>query len=323
METRLGRWLMVALLGMWLVPPVARAGQPVVGIETGAAIPTGDSKKTVDIGGAIAGYVGYQFGDQFTLTLLGQPQFVAFPTAVEKNEENDITSLFSFTAGPRFSMVDENKEVFFSVQGGVYTDTTGPLNDTSSGFSIAGGLNYDLQPGTALGIFLRRDQAQIPAARGSSQDFTFLVTGLSLRHRFLPPPPVVAQVPPPPPPPAPAPPPVKKKIVLRGVHFDFDKSAVRADARPILDEAVSTLKEEPGIMISVEGHTDGIGSDAYNQKLSVRRAEAVRDYLASHGIEGSRMTVRGFGKSQPVATNATADGRAQNRRVELRVTSQP
>jgi len=128
------------------------------------------------------------------------------------------------------------------------------------------------------------------------------------------PPPAVAQAPPPPPAP-----PTKKKIVLRGVHFDFDKATIRADARPVLDEAIATLKQEGGIAVIAEGHTDSVGSDAYNMKLSQRRAKAVRDYLVAAGISARRISAEGFGESQPVASNDTADGRAQNRRVELRV----
>jgi OOP family OmpA-OmpF porin len=145
----------------------------------------------------------------------------------------------------------------------------------------------------------------------------FLATGLSLRHRFLPPPPVVVAAAPPPPPPTPAP--AKKKIVLRGVNFDFDKADIRPDAEPILDEAVRTLQEEGAISIVVEGHTDSIGTEEYNQGLSVRRAAAVRAYLAGKGIDASRMSVEGLGETKPVASNDTSSGRAQNRRVELSV----
>jgi len=122
----------------------------------------------------------------------------------------------------------------------------------------------------------------------------------------------VAAPPPPPPPPV-----TKKKIVLRGVHFDFNKSNIRRDAAPILDEAAMTLKENPGIHVSVEGHTDGVGSVAYNLRLSDRRAESVKRYLVGKGVASDRLTTKGWGKSKPVASNDTADGRAQNRRVEL------
>ena len=124
--------------------------------------------------------------------------------------------------------------------------------------------------------------------------------------------------------PAPEPPPppvvpVKRKIVLRGVNFDFDKSAIRPDARPILDAAIEVLREDPGVRVSVQGYTDGIGTESYNRKLSDRRASAVENYLVAGGIDAARLSAVGFGKSDPVASNATADGRAQNRRVELRV----
>jgi len=112
---------------------------------------------------------------------------------------------------------------------------------------------------------------------------------------------------------------VKKKIVLRAVHFDFDKAVIRPDAVPVLDEAVRTLKEEGTVAVIVAGHTDSVGSDKYNMKLSLRRANAVRDYLVKQGIPASRIRTEGLGETEPVASNDTADGRAQNRRVELHV----
>src|SRR5262245_5614275 len=129
--------------------------------------------------------------------------------------------------------------------------------------------------------------------------------------------------PPPPPPPAPraapAPPPapVEERIVLRGVNFDFDKSDIRPDAAVILDEAASQLNANPGRSVSVGGHTDSVGTDTYNQSLSERRAASVKDYLVGKGVDASRLTTTGYGESNPIASNDTADGRALNRRVEL------
>ena len=137
-------------------------------------------------------------------------------------------------------------------------------------------------------------------------------------HYFLDPE-VETPAPPPPPPPAPAPPTVSRRIVLRGITFDFNQSTIRPDARPVLDEAVEVLRGNPSVSVAVEGYTDSVGSDAYNQGLSFRRAEAVFRYLANSGVAPDRLTVEGFGKSNPVATNETEAGRAQNRRVELRV----
>ena len=112
---------------------------------------------------------------------------------------------------------------------------------------------------------------------------------------------------------------MQKKFVLRGVNFDFDKATIRADARPVLDEAITILKEQGGIAVVAEGHTDSTGPDTYNQGLSERRAKSVRDYLVAGGIDASRIETAGYGESQPVADNSTRDGRAQNRRVELEV----
>jgi len=111
----------------------------------------------------------------------------------------------------------------------------------------------------------------------------------------------------------------KKTIVLRGINFDFDKANIKPEAEPVLDAAVDVLKENPDVNVRVGGHTDSVGTDAYNQGLSERRAKSVSDYLVAHGISASRLSSVGYGESQPVADNKTADGRAQNRRVALDV----
>jgi OOP family OmpA-OmpF porin len=123
--------------------------------------------------------------------------------------------------------------------------------------------------------------------------------------------------PPPPPPPAPPAAPAPSKIILRGVHFDFDKSAIRPVDEPVLDEAAEVLKQNPNLRVEVNGYTDAVGTEAYNLKLSERRADAVAAYLENHGIAADRLTTHGYGKTHFVASNDTAEGRAQNRRVEL------
>jgi outer membrane protein OmpA-like peptidoglycan-associated protein len=138
------------------------------------------------------------------------------------------------------------------------------------------------------------------------------------RAEAPPPPPAVVEEAPPPPPPPPAPV-AEKKIVLRGVNFDFDKSDIRADAAPVLDAAVEALYEAGDVSVVCEGHTDAMGTDEYNQRLSERRAQAVKAYLVNGGIPARRIEAVGFGESSPVADNESEDGRAQNRRVELRV----
>jgi outer membrane protein OmpA-like peptidoglycan-associated protein len=120
-------------------------------------------------------------------------------------------------------------------------------------------------------------------------------------------------------PPAPKPK-TAKKIRLPIVHFDFDKYNIKKLYIPDLDEHVAYLKENPNAPVTVEGHTDYKGSVQYNQKLSERRASAVRQYLISKGIASERIKVVGYGKLKPVADNRTDAGRAVNRRTEFEVT---
>ncbi len=105
--------------------------------------------------------------------------------------------------------------------------------------------------------------------------------------------------------------------MLRGVHFDFNKANIRPGDAAVLDEAVTTLKANPDVDIDVNGYCDAIGGEEYNLKLSDRRADAVVNYLANAGVNESRLHSHGYGKTNFVATNDTAEGRAQNRRVEL------
>jgi OmpA-OmpF porin, OOP family len=128
----------------------------------------------------------------------------------------------------------------------------------------------------------------------------------------------VAEAPKPAPAPAPAPV-VEEVIVLRGINFDFDKADIKPEYAPILDEAVDILKERQGVKVVVEGHTDSTGPEDYNQKLSERRAQSVRDYLAKNGIAADRLETKGFGESKPAYDNATKEGRYRNRRVEFQV----
>lgn len=139
-----------------------------------------------------------------------------------------------------------------------------------------------------------------------------------LQEEPPPPPPRAAAEPPPPPPPAPAPPdPCAGRIVLRGVTFAFDSDEVTEASMATLDVAAETLRECPNVRTAVEGHTDSVGSDTYNQDLSQRRAESVSHYLSHRGVSPGRLSARGYGESRPIADNNTDDGRALNRRVEL------
>lgn len=112
-------------------------------------------------------------------------------------------------------------------------------------------------------------------------------------------------------------------IVLRGVTFEFDKATLTPQATSRLDNVVDALQASDSVAFRIDGYTDSIGSERYNQDLSQRRVNSVREYLINHGISSRRITgTEGHGESNPVASNDTKAGRAQNRRVELNVTGQ-
>lgn len=196
---------------------------------------------------------------------------------------------------------------------------------------------------------------------GALGHFTDYLATLGLQFSFGPPRKVVQPAPeePPPPPPAPAPkqeppkPPAdsdgdgvvdsrdrcpdtprgvavdadgctrKGSITLEGVSFELNSAELTAASRPVLDRLAADLKKYPRLRVEVQGHTDSSGSDEYNLKLSERRAQAVRDYLIAHGVAATQLEARGYGETQPIESNATAEGRARNRRVVMKVLDNP
>lgn len=103
------------------------------------------------------------------------------------------------------------------------------------------------------------------------------------------------------------------------VTFATNEAIIQPQFRQTLDGVAQTLAEYPKTYVDVMGHTDSSGSDSYNQTLSERRAQSVGDYLSSHGVQSARIATRGFGKNQPIASNDTPQGMAQNRRVEIKL----
>jgi len=110
-------------------------------------------------------------------------------------------------------------------------------------------------------------------------------------------------------------------VTLPGIFFDTGKSTLKAGAKNTLAKIAEQLKGDSDVRVAIEGHTDSVGSDEKNQQLSEKRANAVRDYLVSSGVPADRVTATGKGEADPVASNKTAAGRLQNRRVELVITT--
>ena len=136
-----------------------------------------------------------------------------------------------------------------------------------------------------------------------------------------PPPPPPAPTPPPPAPaPPPPPPPPKPAPVFENIYFNENKTNIDPVAAKALDRDGAMLKENPDIKVEIGGHTDSLGSEKANQKMSEKRAESVKKYLMDKfNIPGDRMIVKGYGSKKPIADNGTKEGRVKNRRVELKI----
>lgn len=196
--------------------------------------------------------------------------------------------------------------------------------------NVAVGLLTDLGPNGPIALRTElRYRLDTEKRNGDYRDLMLKVgVHLPFGSPYAEPEPVAAAVPPPPPPPpppapapAPAPEPevVPEVIVLEGVTFAFNSAEIVADEQGTLEEAVATLERNPELEVEVAGHTDSVGNPRYNQGLSERRALSVMEFLVDAGIDPDRLSARGYGQLEPVATNATDQGRAMNRRVELRV----
>lgn len=234
--------------------------------------------------------------------------------------------------------------------GGMLTDTFSymPKNNTwmaEAGLGLLTGLGDQTGP---VRVQLRteakyrrefiQDTAYIPNNPG---DVVFDV-GLQLSFGNPTPRPPVAAAPPPPPPPVEAAPPppapchapagfqvdancriIEQSVIVRAVDFEFNSTQLTAPAQQTLDEVATALIAQPELTVEIQGYTDSIGTAAYNLNLSQRRADAVKAYLVSKGLNTSALTAKGYGKANPIAGNDTAEGRAQNRRVAFAVTNAP
>ncbi|GIW45307.1 MAG: hypothetical protein KatS3mg077_2589 [Candidatus Binatia bacterium] len=336
-------WIFLCVCSTALVQGPAKAVEPYVGADVGLTEPlNGNFRGHVNLGFLVSPYVGVQLhpyvGFQASPTFYFFSQGGSFPGMPGQGREE--TTMFAISGGPRLQYPLETQigtlVPFIYGSGGYYVGTSGRLSQSAPGVFGGGGLEYQLSDSLSLGAFARYEYSfmgprpldlgprQVPEER-FSEDIRWLSYGFVARYAFQEAPAPVAPAPlPPPKPPAaqpePAlPPPTKRKVVLRSVYFEFDQARIQPESRPVLDEAYGILRDEPEIRVRAEGHTDSIGTEEYNLRLGQRRAEAVRRYLIGKGVAPDRIQAVSFGESRPVADNATPEGRAQNRRVELHV----
>ncbi|GAB4208400.1 MAG: hypothetical protein OHK0013_26850 [Sandaracinaceae bacterium] len=180
---------------------------------------------------------------------------------------------------------------------------------------VPAGQRYEIE---YLSLGRRSTTARVEVPAGPNQDIR-----LTLRYRrWRPParpvvaPPTPAETPTVPPAETPAPAPEPEGLVLDGILFQTGSATIDPESNARLDRVVEYMTHRPSVRIRISGHTDNVGDPRRNLTLSQQRAEAVRAYLVSHGIDGSRVEAIGYGDTRPVATNDTEAGRAQNRRIE-------
>ncbi len=113
------------------------------------------------------------------------------------------------------------------------------------------------------------------------------------------------------------------QVALQGVSFENNSAELKPGSEQVLDQAAQVIIASPGVRVEVQAHTDSVGSKKYNQKLSEKRASSVREYLISKGVSATQLESKGYGETDPVLSNETEDGRARNRRVELKVKRSP
>lgn len=261
--------------------------------------------------------------------------------ALPYNSKNSVTVSPYFQKGPFSARIDYNWRSKY-LAGGYVAGAAPATVDSYTDVDATLGWAFNKQWSLTLSAMNLTNQAYIMYQNTKAMPLNKYTNGrrymATLRFRTSPTPPsppAAAVSPPPPPPVAPPPPPQKVVIDLRGVNFKFDRPKPNetdigptlkppaSESLAILDQAVDTLNRYPQVQIEIDGYTDSVGTEGYNQKLSERRAGIVDTYLTAHGIDSSRITaVKGFGENDPIDTNKTAAGRQRNRRVEFKVEGQ-
>ncbi len=249
-----------------------------------------------------------------------------------------------FAAFGRFGYAYTYVKDRFAGSGGVIVKDPAP-SQHSSNYKFGLGLQYVLS--NSWGMRAEAERYRLGDAVGNKGDVDLYSLGILYRFGATQPvpPPVARALPPPePPPPPPAPPPpappppcvapagfqvdadcriIEQTLIVRSVGFEFNSVQLTSPSRKTLDEVAASLGKQPELKVEIQGYTDSTGAAEYNRRLSQKRAESVRSYLLSKGVNDSAVTAKGFGDASPIAPNNTTDGRAQNRRVAFQVTKAP
>lgn len=249
------------------------------------------------------------------LSLFGYDQSAILPGSMRRTG-------FSLSGLYFFADEDERLRPYLIAGGGPIRSRLQGVSD--SVYQVHAGLGFTF-PASERVSFRLEGRYQALEHKGPHNDWQVLA-GLSIpffaeRHRPIPPAPLVpervAPAPTPATTPAPVPAPAPPPAGFAPVYFALDSSALDANSRATLDEAIRVLRDHPQITLEVGGYTCTLGTAEYNQRLSERRARAVVEYLTARGVPSNRLVIRGYGEARPIADNATEAGRRMNRRAEL------
>ncbi len=348
------------LLGLGCVTTAAVAADEqrspyVAGLVTGIK-PSSARDPDFGIGGM--GIFGYPLGDAFNLEVTAFGNILRPNANNIPGNNNDYQIGLGLDA--MLPLTEGTIQPFLVAGGGAILERAANVIKTGREFSpyldAGGGLlvNFTKQISMRLDArWLLDFNDEFYANRDQLSDYRF---SIGLQYAFFVPKPAPVVLPPPPPPVAPLPPApidgdddgdgvpnsrdkcpgtpkgfkvdadgciIEQTIILRTVNFEFNKATLTPEAKDALEQVYAGMASQSKLTVEIGGHTDSIGSDAYNKKLSQRRADSVRTYLISKGIDGSRMAAVGYGEGKPVASNADEAGRAENRRVEFNVLNKP
>jgi OmpA-OmpF porin, OOP family len=348
--------VLIAVVSVVTIPAIAAD----VWTDTGAVYVDGmlqysllDDKRISKDDFGVQGGFGYNFAPNFALELnygTGSYKVKDFAGSSGPSEQLRAASmdvLYKFFPNSIF-------RPFILAGGGELQDRIGANLDSNHSWMAEAGVGALTGIGSQSGSTRLQLRTEAKYRREFIQSNAFIpnnpgdiVFGVGLQLSFgnpTRPAPVVA---PPPPPPEPAPMPrevvvaptpepchapdgfqvdanchiIEQTVVVRAVDFEFNSTQLTAPAQRTLDEVATALLTQPELNVEVQGHTDSIGTETYNLGLSERRAVAVKAYLVSRGLSATALTAKGYGKAKPIASNETAEGRAQNRRVAFEVTN--
>ncbi|MFN0247013.1 MAG: OmpA family protein [Kofleriaceae bacterium] len=322
----------IIICSVLALPAVANADRRVeVGLAVGGHAFSSNTELGVDDemsepGPSSSGVLGLRIAVPVIARLAVEGEAVMIPT--DDDVLGDEIDVFGLRAHARFDFLTGRFKPFVVLGAGAHVSRSDSLqvdDDTDRAYHWGGGARFAITDKLDARVDLRHLIVPDRTTDGATSDVE-VTAGMMYRFggkpkpKPLPPPIVVVVEDPEPPPPPPSPPPAPEVIeALAGIGFELDSAKIDIASAPILEKAYILLRDKSDIEIEIAGHTSSDGNPTRNMWLSLERAKAVKTYLVGRGIDEARIQTVGHGSDEPIASNATEEGRAQNRRIEFRI----